>query len=194
MTAGASVRKREPISSKGPLKLGLSECEKGVGSLITAPDSAALIHGVRVQPQVLWPDDRGYFLEVQRFGRGLAAHFPAESTQVSAVLDYPGTIKAFHFHQDHTDCWMPVAGMLQVVLVDLRDDSPTSGERNTMFVGSLRPWQILIPPGVAHGYKVIGTECAVMVYLTDRFYDPQDEGRIAYDNPLIHYDWARQCK
>ena len=58
--------------------------------MIGTPDSPDLIDGVRVQPFALWPDDRGYFLEVQRMGRGLAAHFPPETTQVSAALNYPG--------------------------------------------------------------------------------------------------------
>ena len=49
-------------------------------------------------------------------------------------------------------------GMLQVALVDLRLGSPHVRRANTMYVGVLRPWQILIPPGVGHGYKVIGEE------------------------------------
>jgi dTDP-4-dehydrorhamnose 3,5-epimerase len=116
------------------------------------------------------------------------------STQISATLNHPGTIKAFHYHLHQTDCWSPVAGLLQVALVDLRAGSPTFGVRNTVYAGALRPCQILIPPGVAHGYKVIGTEPATLVYLTDRFYDPQDEGRIPYNDPHIHYDWETQHK
>ena len=85
-------------------------------------------------------------------------------------------------------------GMLQVALIDLRLESATFGARNTMYVGALRPWQVLIPPGVAHGYKVIGSEDALLVYLTDRFYDPQDEGRIPYDDDSINYDWETQRK
>ena len=88
---------------------------------------------------------------------GWPRRFPPETTQVSAALNYPGTIKAFHYHLHQTDCWTPVKGLLQVALVDLRLGSPTFGARNTMYVGALRPWQVLIPPGVRHGYKVIGT-------------------------------------
>jgi len=149
---------------------------------------------VRIAPVILWPDDRGYFLEVQRFGRGLAADFPAATTQVSAAVNYPGTIKAFHYHLRQTDCWTPVAGLLQVVLVDLRAGSATFGARNTLYTGTLRPWQILIPPGVGHGYKVIGTDPALLVYMTDRFYDPADEGRIPHNDPHIQYDWETQHK
>jgi len=182
------------IARPGPLELAVPECEQGIGAVISSVDSPHLIAGVRIQPVALWPDDRGYFLEVERLGRGLAAAFPAATTQISAALNYPGSIKAFHYHVNQTDCWTPVAGALQVALVDLRTGSKTYGARNTLYIGTLRPWQVLIPPGVAHGYKVIGTEPALLVYLTDRFYDPADEGRIPYNDPQIHYDWETQHK
>ena len=75
-------------------------------------------------------------------------------------------------------------GLLQVALVDLRLGSPTFGARNTLYVGGLRPWQILIPPGVAHGYKVIGKEDSMLVYLTDRFYDPRGRGANSLQRPV----------
>ena len=182
------------LISAGERDLAIAECPKGIGSVIGSPESAELIAGVRVQPFPLYPDDRGYFLEVQRIGKGLAAAFPPESTQISAALSYPGTMKAFHYHLFQHDCWTPVKGLFQVVLADLRVGSATHGVRNTMYVGGLRPWQILIPPGVAHGYKVVGREEALLVYLTDRFYDPKDEGRIPHNDSGINYDWETQYK
>jgi dTDP-4-dehydrorhamnose 3,5-epimerase len=172
----------------------LPQCEKGIGDVITAPDSPKLIAGVKCARIDLWPDDRGYFLEVQRIGRGLASHFPPETTQISAALNYPGIIKAFHFHRHQTDCWTPAAGLLQVVLADLRPESATFGARNTIYVGNLRPWQILIPPGVGHGYKVIGTAPSMLIYATDRFYNPADEGRIPHNDHRLNYDWELQHK
>ena len=175
-------------------ELLLPKCEKGIGKIIQSATSKDLIDGVRIQPFPIWPDDRGYFLEVLRVGQGLAADFPLQSTQVSAALSYPGTIKAFHHHLHQTDCWAPSMGMFQVALVDLRKGSPTHGLRNTMYVGALRPWQILIPPGVGHGYKVVGPDAGILVYVTNRLYDPADEGRIAYNDPGINYDWELQHK
>lgn len=169
-------------------------CQHGIGKVILTADSTDLIEGVRISPMQIWPDDRGYFLEIARLGKGLPSDFPHSSTQVSAALSYPGTIKAFHFHRRQTDFWVPVQGMLQVVLIDLRPHSPTYGLRNTLYIGKLRPWQLLIPPGVGHGYKVIGPEPALLVYLTNRFYDPGDEGRIPYNDPQIQYDWETQHK
>ena len=174
-------------------QLQIPECSPGIGKVILSPTSADLIAGVRVQPFPLWPDDRGYFLEVARLGQGLVAGFPVAS-QVSAALNYPGIIKAFHYHRHQTDYWVPAVGLLQVALVDMRVASPTFGVKNTIYVGMLRPWQILIPPGIAHGYKVIGEQPSMLVYITDRIYDPADEGRIPHNDAAIAYDWELQHK
>jgi dTDP-4-dehydrorhamnose 3,5-epimerase len=175
-------------------EIAIPTTEPGIGRIILSPTSADLIAGVEIKPFALWPDDRGYFLEIARLGQGLVSEFPSETTQVSAALNYPGIIKAFHYHKFQTDYWVAAAGLLQVALVDLRRDSHTFGTKNTLYVGSLRPWQLLIPPGVAHGYKVIGEQPSVLIYITNRTYDPKDEGRIPYNDTAIAYDWELQHK
>ncbi len=182
------------LTSPPDIELAVPECAKGIGNVIGSVGSKELIAGVVLQPFSIYPDDRGYFLEVQRMGVGAAAQFPAATTQVAAALNYPGSVKAFHYHLHQTDFWTPAKGLFQVALVDLRLGSSTFGARNTLYVGGLRPWQILIPPGVAHGYKVIGKEESMLVYMTDRFYNPQDEGRIPYNDASIQYDWETQWK
>ena len=182
------------VATAAQVTIRLPECERGIGDVILKPDSPRLIDGVKCAPLAVWPDDRGYFLEVQRAGEGLSAHFPKETTQISAALNYPGIIKAFHFHRHQTDCWTPAMNMLQIALIDLRPESPTFGSRNTIYAGNLRPWQILIPPGVAHGYKVLGSGPSMLIYATDRFYNPADEGRIPYNDPGLNYDWELQHK
>jgi dTDP-4-dehydrorhamnose 3,5-epimerase len=175
-------------------EISIPQCDQGIGDVITALDSPKLIAGVKLSPIALWPDDRGYFLEVQRIGEGLAAGFPKHSTQISAAFNYPGIIKAFHYHRHQTDCWTPTMNMIQIALADLRPESPTFGRRNTIYAGNLRPWQILIPPGVAHGYKVLGAGPSLLIYATDRFYNPADEGRIGHNDPRLNYDWELQHK
>jgi len=176
------------------VQIELPRCEKGIGSVITSVNSDRLIDGVRCERVDVWPDDRGQFMEVQRAGQGLARDFPLETTQVSATVTYPGIVKAFHYHLRQFDCWSVVKGILQIALVDVRKDSPTFGQRNTIYVGNSRTWQVLIPPGVAHGYKVVGTEAGVLVYVTSRFYDPADECRIPYNDRQLNYDWETQFK
>jgi len=165
----------------------------GLGDLIVGLQSPRLIAGVEVEPLLPQPDDRGCFAELLRFGEpGIARDFiPLGDThiQISITASYPGVIKAIHYHFEQTDLWVPLEGMLQVFLCDLRETSPSCGRVNTLFIGTQRPWKLRIPPGVAHGYKVIGSETACLLYATNRFYNPDDEGRIAFNDPSINYDW-----
>lgn len=167
---------------------------RDIGRVIVKSGEDGLIAGVEVEPATLYPDDRGCFAELFRFGQpGIARDFTAP-IQVSTALSHPGAIKAVHFHRHQTDLWAPVAGMLQVALFDLRPEAATHGQVNTLYIGEWRPWKLRIPPGVGHGYKVIGRAAAQLVYATNRFYDPTDEGRIAYNDPGLNYDWEYQYK
>jgi dTDP-4-dehydrorhamnose 3,5-epimerase len=170
---------------------------RSLGRLILDPRSGDLVEGVRIEPLRVLADDRGFFTELARLGTGMAADLMSaddDRIQISATLSYPGTIKAIHYHFEQTDLWAPVEGMFQVLLYDLRRDSGTFGRINTMYVGRYRPWSILIPPGVGHGYKVLGTDPALLIYITNRYYNAQDEGRLAWNDAAIAYDWETQHK
>jgi dTDP-4-dehydrorhamnose 3,5-epimerase len=171
--------------------------EKTLGKVIAKSDSPDLIEGVRLEVLQVHPDDRGFFTELARLGKGLASGMVPDGTrniQVSFTLTYPGTIKAIHYHAEQSDLWAPVSGMLQVFLCDLRRHSKTFGLINTLYVGRFRPWEILIPPGVGHGYKALGIEPINLLYFTDRHYNPADELRLAYNDPHVGYDWDTQFK
>jgi dTDP-4-dehydrorhamnose 3,5-epimerase len=175
------------------IHISTPKCEPGIGKIIRAPESADLIEGVRVRAYDLWPDDRGYFLEVVRIKQGLSADFVPEMTQVSAALSYPGTIKAFHFHQHQTDLWAPAQGMFQVALVDLR-----------AWIAHLRVEEHCIParssPGrfdSARHRPRLQSDRRERRHADLRHQSPvrsQDEGRIPYNDPSIAYDWELQHK
>jgi dTDP-4-dehydrorhamnose 3,5-epimerase len=197
----ATQRSEEGIVSLGTrngIELAiLKRTEKSLGKIIAKPDSTDLIEGIRIEPLQIYPDDRGFFTEIARLGRGLAADMVpdgARKIQISLTLTYPNTIKAIHYHSEQTDLWVPVTGMVQVFLYDLRRHSRTFGLINTIYTGGFRPWEILIPPGVGHGYKALGVEPIQLVYMTDRHYNPADELRLPYNDPNIAYDWETQHK
>lgn len=196
MLKAAPQTEWRPVARSEDMELGVvRQGAGGLGFVVDSSGSAGLIAGVQLAPMVIRPDDRGYFQELFRWGVGLARDFAsANSLQVSAALSYPGTIKAIHYHLQQTDLWTPGTGLFQVMLYDLRTESPSFGRLNTIYTGVLRPLQIRIPPGVGHGYKVLGTESALLVYATDRYYDSTDEGRLAWNDPDINYDWETQRK
>src|SRR5208283_4371821 len=76
------------LATLGGLELAVPQCPKGIGALIGTVDSAERIAGGKIAPLAVHPDDRGYFLEVQRLGEGLVRAFPPDTSQVSAALSY----------------------------------------------------------------------------------------------------------
>jgi dTDP-4-dehydrorhamnose 3,5-epimerase len=187
-----------PLGTRNGIEMAIARrTSKTLGKLIAKSNSPDLIDGVQIESLQVYPDDRGFFTELARLGKGLASKMLPDDIrkiQVSLTLTYPGTIKAIHYHSEQTDLWAPISGMVQVFLYDLRRHSPTFGAINTIFAGRFQPWEILIPPGVAHGYKALGVEPVQLVYFTDRHYNPTDELRLPYDHPEIAYDWEIQHK
>jgi dTDP-4-dehydrorhamnose 3,5-epimerase len=114
-----------------------------------------------------------------------------EVKQTSYTQTYPGVIKAFHWHKKQYDAWFVVSGSAQVVLHDLRESSATKGETQVIYAGQDNPLLIVIPPGVAHGYRVLGTKKVCLFYHTSEAYDANnpDEERIAFDDPQINFNW-----
>jgi dTDP-4-dehydrorhamnose 3,5-epimerase len=187
-----------PLGTRNGIEMAIARRNtRTLGKIIAKLNSPDLIEGVQIESLNVYPDDRGFFCELARLGDGLAAKMlpnGQSKIQVSLTLTYPGTIKAIHYHSEQTDLWAPISGMVQVFLYDLRRNSSTFGSINTIFAGRFQPWEILIPPGVAHGYKALGVEPIQLVYFTDRHYNPADELRLPYDHPDIAYDWEIQHK
>ncbi|MEK7603691.1 MAG: dTDP-4-dehydrorhamnose 3,5-epimerase family protein [Patescibacteria group bacterium] len=146
-----------------------------------------MIKDVKVKKMLLNHDDRGFFAEAVKFGEE-TFH---EIKQTSYAETYPGIIKAFHWHKKQWDIWCVIKGMAQVVLYDLRKDSPTKGQTDVICAGEKNMLVIAIPPGVAHGYRVLGDKPMGIFYHTTEAYDPKnpDEERISFNSPKIKFNW-----
>ncbi|WP_223596648.1 dTDP-4-dehydrorhamnose 3,5-epimerase family protein [Neobacillus bataviensis] len=147
-----------------------------------------MIEGVKVKKLLKHCDDRGFFMELVRDDEFLLSRFG----QASMSMSYPGVIKAFHYHEKQDDVWFFPSGNAQVVLYDLRENSKTKGQTDVYYMGEDNPMVLVIPTGVAHGYRVLGQKPATIIYFTTESYDPNhpDEKRIAWDDPMIGFKWT----
>lgn len=129
----------------------------------------------------------GFLMEVLRDDDGLLRKFG----QTTFTVAYADTIKAFHWHKKQDDLWFIASGRAVIVLHDLRKGSPTYGVTQTLSAGVDDYKLVVIPEGVAHGYKVVSREPVLLFYHTTESYDAQDpdEERIPWDDPSIGFDW-----
>lgn len=146
-----------------------------------------MISGVMIKDLVRHPDERGFFEEMIRV---TDTFFSEGFGQVSHSFMVSGVVKAWHIHKTQVDWWYVVTGVIKAVLFDNRNDSKTHGELMEIVLGKAPPNKIIkIPPGVAHGLKVLEGP-ADLVYVTSGVYAKDEEGRIPYDDPGIGYDWV----
>jgi dTDP-4-dehydrorhamnose 3,5-epimerase len=83
-----------------------------------------------------------------------------------------------------------VIGMIKLVLFDRRDHSTTKGELMELFIGEDNYCLVKVPPGIANGYKTIGTKPAIVANCATEPHDPFEIIRIDPFSREISYDWA----
>ncbi len=146
-----------------------------------------MIEGVVVKKLRVIPDERGRLMEIMRSDDEFFKQFG----QVYMTTNYPGVVKAWHYHKIQTDNVACIKGMIKIVLYDGRENSPTYGEVNEFFIGEHNPCLIVIPPMVYHGWKGISETEAITVNIPTHLYnyDNPDEYRLPYNTDKIPYDW-----
>lgn len=145
-----------------------------------------MIDGVEFKVLKTFPDERGFFREIVRSTDSI---FKQSFGQLSHSLVYQGVIKAWHYHHKQTQWNYVLNGVIEVVLYDLREDSPTYREVMEFLTGDNQEVMLYsFPPGVAHGYICLNGPMNIL-YITSGQYDPEEEGRIAFDDMTIGYDW-----
>ena len=82
-----------------------------------------------------------------------------------------------------------ISGSAKLVLYDIRDESPTKGELQEIFLGDDNYCLVQIPPGIANGYKAYGDKLVILANCATEPHDPDEMIRIDPDTPDIPYSW-----
>jgi dTDP-4-dehydrorhamnose 3,5-epimerase len=148
------------------------------------------IHDVKTKQLRVMPDERGWLMEILRADE---PELFSKFGQVYVSATYPGVIKAWHYHRVQVDHFACVAGMVKLVLIDTRDNSPTRGAVNEFYIGSQNPVLVRVPNLVYHGWKCIGTEPSLVVNVPTEPYNHADPDEYRLDpHGSLPYDWTRK--
>jgi dTDP-4-dehydrorhamnose 3,5-epimerase len=146
--------------------------------------SDAEIQDVVVRDLRKFTDSRGWLTELFRRDELTVEFFPA-MTYISSTL--PGVTRGPHEHVDQADlfCFLGPSDF-QLRLWDNRKDSPTYGHRMTLVVGESDPKSVLIPRGVVHAYRNVGSVDGVVINCPNRLY--MGNGRREAIDEIRHED------
>ena len=153
---------------------------------MTANTHAFTVQDSSLSTPRLYDDDRARrACDVFGFTGDSSVHMEGD---INITWAYPGRVVAWHRHQHQTDHWFVIKGFLKVGLLD---DNRTV---RWVYLGENDRRVLSIPPGVWHGYMVLGEEEAVLMYYITSKYDEKhpDEERMTIEQAGV--DWSVAVK
>ena len=102
-----------------------------------------------------------------------------------------GSLRGMHFQKaPHREIKMVkcIAGAVFDVIIDLRKNSKTFLQWFGTELSALNKTMLYIPEGFAHGFQCLTDSCELIYHHTE-FYNPDAEGGIRYNEPLINIEW-----
>jgi dTDP-4-dehydrorhamnose 3,5-epimerase len=137
-------------------------------------------------------DERGFFMrtfDIDLFKRsGLDFNWVQENHSRS---EQKGIIRGLHLQlppYSETKLVRCIQGAILDVFVDLREDSLTLGQWDSIVLSAENKKMILIPRGFAHGFLTL-TDISEVMYKVDNFYSKKLERGIKWNDNRIGVKW-----
>ena len=159
---------------------------------ITIERNVGGIEGLCVVTPTVYADARGYFTETYNQRDMEEAGLDYTFVQDNQSKSVKGTLRGLHFQKRRPQAKLArvATGAVFDVAVDLRSGSATYGRWHGELLTEDNFKQFLIPRGFAHGFLVL-SETAIFCYKCDDFYDSDDEGGVAWNDPEIGIVWPK---
>ena len=139
------------------------------------------IEGVIWKSLSIYKDQRGWLCELFRHDE-LDKEFHPTMAYIS--MTEPGIARGPHEHHEQADCFCFIGpSNFKVYLWDSRKNSKTHGVKDVQIVGVDKPMLLIVPPGVVHAYKNVGTGQGLVFNCPNKLYkgwgkkEPVDEIR-----------------
>jgi dTDP-4-dehydrorhamnose 3,5-epimerase len=130
-------------------------------------------------------DKRGYFQTAQ--STECLKISPAIIRQ-SFSLSHKGVRRGMHMQKGQWQTITVVSGLMLEVLLDCRPNSATFGEVEAFEFSADDAMQIILPPGIAHGYEVPSDE-VIIHYGSTVEYFPKQEVTINTESAILSKVW-----
>ena len=145
---------------------------------------------VIIEPEI-FRDERGFFLETfQSIKYDDLAGITLPFVQDNYSRSSKGVLRGLHFQKTKPQGKLVrvVRGEVYDVAVDLRKNSNTFCQWDSVVLSEHNQKQLWVPPGFAHGFLVL-SETADFDYKCTDFYDPSDEGAILWNDQNLDISW-----
>lgn len=147
--------------------------------------------GLKLIELKLFHDERGFFTERFQENRFQELGISGPFVQDNHSRSKPNVIRGLHYQHSPAQgkCVGVIRGRIWDVVVDLRQKSPTYGQWEAVELSDENGLSLWIPEGFAHGFCVLGSEPADVIYKVNAPYSPKTEGGLYYADADLSIDW-----
>ena len=103
--------------------------------------------------------------------------------QVSVSMSYPGIIRGMHSHKKQWDFWYLLQGSVWVQIYYVGPD-PVDEYHYEFFLNGNNGYMLTIPPGWAHGYKVLNNNPCMMLYGVSEIYNGSNPDEVKHGETM----------
>jgi len=146
--------------------------------------------GVFILEPRVFGDERGFFLESYNQRAFAAIGIPEQFVQDNHSSSQRNVLRGLHYQikQSQGKLVRVIDGEILDVAVDLRRSSAAFGASETVHLSEENRRMLWIPPGLAHGFRVV-SEKAHVLYKTTDYYAPEHERTLAWNDPDLKINW-----
>lgn len=150
----------------------------------------ASLEGVLILEPRVFGDGRGFFLE--SYNQRVMAELGIGQDFVQDNHSYStrNVVRGLHYQIQHPQGKLirVIMGEILDIVVDLRRSSRTFGKWEAVSLSGENKRMLWIPPGFAHGFRVVSKDAHVLYKATD-FYAPESERTLAWNDSTLNIDW-----
>ena len=148
------------------------------------------LEGFLILEPETFKDDRGFFLETFQDKSYKKAGITDKFVQDNQSRSSKGVLRGMHFQVKRPQAQIVTVmrGCIFDVGVDLRQNSRTFGQWYGVELSDFGQRQVYMAPGIAHGFCVL-SDLADLHYKVSRFYDPDDECGMIWNDSEVNIDW-----
>ena len=135
-------------------------------------------------------DNRGYFFESFNEKSFKEAGLNVKFVQDNQSFSTAGVVRGLHFQKPpfaQGKLVRVLKGKILDVAVDLRPQSPTFGQWESLILDDEKSNMLYIPEGFAHGFSTL--EESMVFYKCTNFYDKPSESGLNWSDPFLNIEW-----
>ena len=144
-----------------------------------------------IKPDV-FEDERGYFFESYNRDKFVSEGIDNVFIQDNESKSMKGVLRGLHFQNPPYEQGKLVRVMKGAVIdvaVDIRKNSPTYGQWDSIELTESNKIMYWVPPGMAHGFVTLEDE-TVFFYKCTNLYNKASEGSIRWNDPNLNVNWG----